>query len=869
MDNYEARRPVPFVGPVPAILIAFALLASPAAAQTLIAVDDAFGVRYAQVLVVEEPGVLDNDTYNGGPAAGAGATVALIGSPSHGTLECGSDPVAYDLCPDGSFSYSPDASFSGFDSFTYEAAVGGVTDQATVVLSACTGGPTQFVCWQEAAYLAKLGELGYSTVSEGFESDAVWGVTRFPLTEPSVLSQGIRWRTNHPDPPASNELTTGSGPAHTGLWGVYDPAHGYATGTPEECDITNPPDHCLFKDGVTGTREGGGGALVGVGGYFTGSLQPNLRVILDGGVPIGLGMLSPGAEQYFGVIDAGGFTSFRFEETDGKIGQERHVFADDFTLATATADATPPRVVLVNSIENTGDGVLAEGEATDAYITELLVYFSELVRDLEGDTDPHDVTNPANYLLIEANGNGFQTVSCAGGVAAGDVEVSVDAVVYTSGSVLEAVVSVNGGIGLPVGSYRFLVCGTTSIRDWAGNVLDGNGNGTGGDDFVRNFTVYVPPTPTPTPTATSTPIPPTPTPTVTPTPTATPAPPTATPTVTPTATSTPIPPTATPTRTVTPTPTGTPIPPTPTPTVTPTPTATPAPPTATPTVTPTATSTPIPPTATPTRTVTPTPTGTPTPPTPTPTMTATPTALSALTIGDASVTEGDAGSTSVNVTITLTPASGIFVSVDWATGGGTAIAGSDYSAASGTAEFAVGATTAMVPVSVLGDLMDEPDETFGVTLSNPVGATIGTPSTGTVTIFDDDPMVDVWAVDVEVVESAGAVLVELRLSVASGFDVTVDYVTSDGTATAPGDYTAVSGTAFIAAGALSATVPILIVDDPEVEPDEVFTVELTNPGNAVLLTPSVTVIIRDDDGTALFEDGFESGDLSHWSAVVP
>jgi chitinase len=233
------------------------------------------------------------------------------------------------------------------------------------------------------------------------------------------------------------------------------------------------------------------------------------------------------------------------------------------------------------------------------------------------------------------------------------------------------------------------------------------------------------------------------------------------------------------------------------------------------------------------------------------------------------VTEGDAGSTSVNVTITLTPASGIFVSVDWATGGGTAIAGSDYSAASGTAEFAVGATTAMVPVSVLGDLMDEPDETFGVTLSNPVGATIGTPSTGTVTIFDDDPMVDVWAVDVEVVESAGAVLVELRLSVASGFDVTVDYVTSDGTATAPGDYTAVSGTAFIAAGALSATVPILIVDDPEVEPDEVFTVELTNPGNAVLLTPSVTVIIRDDDGTALFEDGFESGDLSHWSAVVP
>lgn len=250
-------------------------------------------------------------------------------------------------------------------------------------------------------------------------------------------------------------------------------------------------------------------------------------------------------------------------------------------------------------------------------------------------------------------------------------------------------------------------------------------------------------------------------------------------------------------------------------------------------------------------------------------MTATPTPPSVLTIGDASVTEGDAGSTSANVTITLTPASGIFVSVDWATGGGTATAGSDYSSASGMAEFAVGATTATVPVSVLGDLMDEPDETFGVALSDPVGATIGTPSTGTVSIFDDDPMVDVWAVDVEVLESAGAVLVELTLSAASGFEVTVDYVTVDGTATAPGDYGAVSGTAFIVAGAQSTTVPIAIVNDPGIEPDESFTVELTNPGNAVLLTPSILVTIRDDDGTLLFEDGFDSGDLSNWSAVVP
>jgi hypothetical protein len=172
-------------------------------------------------------------------------------------------------------------------------------------------------------------------------------------------------------------------------------------------------------------------------------------------------------------------------------------------------------------------------------------------------------------------------------------------------------------------------------------------------------------------------------------------------------------------------------------------------------------------------------------------------------------------------------------------------------------------------LEVLGDLLDEPEEGFGVTLSNPAGAVLGTPSTGTVTIFDDDPMADLSGADVVVDESAGQAMVELTLSEASGFDVTVDFASADGTATSPADYGAVSGTAFIAAGALSTTVPIPIVDDPAIEGDEIFILELTSPDNAVLLTPSVTVTIRDDDGTATFEDGFESGDLSHWSAAVP
>jgi hypothetical protein len=291
----------------------------------LVAVADEYGVPFGQPLAVEAPGVLDNDTLNGEPAVDAGASVSdLIADAVWGTLI---------LNTDGSFSYAPGVDFPGTDSFTYEVSVGMETSQATVTLSACDAGPTVFTCWMEAPYLAKLGEIGHGTFHEGFEDAGAWGGVRFSNTAPSVLSQYITWQTNHPDPPASNEITTGGGAA-TGdsLWGVYDPNHGYATGTVGECDVDTPPEHCLFKDGVTGTREAGATALYGAGGFFTGTNQANLALILDGGAPIALGKISVGTEQFFGVIDTAGFTSFRFEEIDGKIGQSRLVFADEFSF---------------------------------------------------------------------------------------------------------------------------------------------------------------------------------------------------------------------------------------------------------------------------------------------------------------------------------------------------------------------------------------------------------------------------------------------------------------------------------------------------------------------------------------------------------
>lgn len=152
-----------------------------------------------------------------------------------------------------------------------------------------------------------------------------------------MTSQGIIWESNFPDPPAENQITTGSGPARSGLYGVFDPEHGYATGTVNQCDVDNPPEHCLHKDGFTGRWLASGRTLHAVGGYFTGAALPQLAMILDGGARIDLGG-APNDFQFYGVIDTNGFETFRIEERDGKLGQARYVFADDFTFGSVLSE---------------------------------------------------------------------------------------------------------------------------------------------------------------------------------------------------------------------------------------------------------------------------------------------------------------------------------------------------------------------------------------------------------------------------------------------------------------------------------------------------------------------------------------------------
>jgi hypothetical protein len=318
--------------------------AGSAHAQQLTANDDSFSVPYGLTLDVEAFGVLENDTLDGENAGESGATAQLISGASHGAVTLGIN---------GSFTYTPGATFEGDDSFVYEASFGAASSQATVSLTACEGGPQIFTCWKEGAFLAKAAALGHPSFAEGFENDAAWGGARSPDTQPSVSSRGFEWRANDFDPthinpppaPPPNEITTGTGPAISGQYGVYDREHGYAWGTAVQCDVDNPDAHCLFHDGFTISREAGSGPLFGAGGYFGGTHGANVAIVLDGDWlnPIGGGRISVGNPQFFGVIDAGpaGFTEVQFRETDGKVGQELLIFGDDFTLLAEPAVPVP------------------------------------------------------------------------------------------------------------------------------------------------------------------------------------------------------------------------------------------------------------------------------------------------------------------------------------------------------------------------------------------------------------------------------------------------------------------------------------------------------------------------------------------------
>ena len=230
-------------------------------------------------------------------------------------------------------------------------------------------------------------------------------------------------------------------------------------------------------------------------------------------------------------------------------------------------------------------------------------------------------------------------------------------------------------------------------------------------------------------------------------------------------------------------------------------------------------------------------------------------ALPVLSVNNpAPIDEGDSGTVTLLFTVTLSSASTDTVTVSYATADGTATTdGNDYLAANGTLSFAPGQTTKTVSVVVKGDSLNEAHETIQLQLSNPTNSKIAV-GTGTATITNDDETVSSVSIGPAVTVTEGDdgtvdAVFHVTLAQASGQTVTVDYATSNGTATlADNDYLQATGTVTFAPGETDKTFIVKVNGDGKLEGNETFNVTLSNPTNATIGTATRAGTITNDDG---------------------
>jgi hypothetical protein len=232
----------------------------------------------------------------------------------------------------------------------------------------------------------------------------------------------------------------------------------------------------------------------------------------------------------------------------------------------------------------------------------------------------------------------------------------------------------------------------------------------------------------------------------------------------------------------------------------------------------------------------------------------------------------------VTVTVNRTAGTTGAVSVDYtlangtATGGAACGAGVDYVNTGGTVNFANGESSKTFIVQICDDAVFEGDETFTVTLTNPQGgAVLGSPSSATVTIVENDPMPVVPTLtinDVSIVEgNAGfsTATFTVTLTNPNASATTVQYATANGTATAGTDYVATSGTLTFNPGTTTQTVSVQIIGDTIKEANETFFVNLSSPTNGVIGDGQGVGIIIDDDRAVIGDfDQDRKADFSVW-----
>jgi hypothetical protein len=230
-----------------------------------------------------------------------------------------------------------------------------------------------------------------------------------------------------------------------------------------------------------------------------------------------------------------------------------------------------------------------------------------------------------------------------------------------------------------------------------------------------------------------------------------------------------------------------------------------------------------------------------------------PPAPSTLSISDATVTEGDYGTTNATFEVTLAQPSAVDVTVRYDTANITATAATDYAATSGTLTIPAGQTSRTFTVPIKGDLVAELTETFAVNLSNSTNAVIAD-GQAIGTILDNEPRPRISINDVRTTEgnSKTPKYFTFTVSLSAAFDqaITVNYATASGTATAGSDYQSKTGSITFAPGETTKTITVAVIGDKQKESDETFFVNLSGAVGAEITDgQGLGTILNDDSGS--------------------
>jgi hypothetical protein len=236
-----------------------------------------------------------------------------------------------------------------------------------------------------------------------------------------------------------------------------------------------------------------------------------------------------------------------------------------------------------------------------------------------------------------------------------------------------------------------------------------------------------------------------------------------------------------------------------------------------------------------------------------------------ISVREAVVVEGNSGTTQATFVVALSGPASQTVSCSFATSNGTAIAGSDYVATLGAVTFAPGEVEKPVVVLVIGDTVDEQQETYFLDISNVQNATVSSSRGNGFIVDDDGPTVSIG--DVSVTEGNSgtkAATFTLTLSGPSVEAIAVRAITTPGTATASSDYNSANVVTVFQPGTVTRTFEVEIIGDTNLESNETFFVNLTESFGATVADGASVCTILDDDTLLVLE---ESGPVPQQAAA--